>query len=168
MGIFQYVVFIVVGVGLFFVTLFHIGVKERPRDVSHELATRSSRRSASNWVKWFKVPLFYQVYSLVSVMDRIWEASPLRPGFESFRAWCCLWVELFVGPLPCFEGFSTVFYKSVEFVRFFPWFYWAFFSGFHFPPSKTVPYVIILIPFTPFLSYPVPDSDHVHVCSSDR
>ncbi|XP_031554632.1 major facilitator superfamily domain-containing protein 12-like isoform X3 [Actinia tenebrosa] len=57
---FMYVVFIVVGVGLFFVTIFHIGVKERPRDASHEFATKSSRRSASNWVMWFKVPLFYQ------------------------------------------------------------------------------------------------------------
>ncbi|XP_020905896.1 major facilitator superfamily domain-containing protein 12 isoform X2 [Exaiptasia diaphana] len=57
---FTYVVLIVVGVGLFFVTLFHLGVKEQSRDCSHEFATRSSKRSASNWAMWFRVPLFYQ------------------------------------------------------------------------------------------------------------
>jgi hypothetical protein len=68
----QYVVFIVVGVGLFFVTIFHLGVKERPRESSHQFATRSSRRSASNWVMWFKVPLFYQVHDmLIGVKDCI-------------------------------------------------------------------------------------------------
>ncbi|KAK3732915.1 hypothetical protein QZH41_012673, partial [Actinostola sp. cb2023] len=57
---FTYVVIIVVGVGLFFVTLFHLGVKEQPRDCSHKLASKSSKRSASNWAMWFRVPLFYQ------------------------------------------------------------------------------------------------------------
>ncbi|XP_048584025.1 major facilitator superfamily domain-containing protein 12 isoform X2 [Nematostella vectensis] len=57
---FMYVVFIVVGVGLVFVAIFHVGVKEKPRDCSHEFATASSKRSASNWKMWFRVPLFYQ------------------------------------------------------------------------------------------------------------
>lgn len=58
---FQYVVFIVVGTGVFFSIVFHVGVKEHPRDCSAEFATKSSKRSAANWTAWFREPLFYQV-----------------------------------------------------------------------------------------------------------
>ena len=57
----QYVVFIVVGTGLLFVAIFHIGVKEPPRCCTHESASISSKRAASNWTAWFREPQFYQV-----------------------------------------------------------------------------------------------------------
>ena len=59
---FQYVVFIVVGMGIFSSIVFHVGVKEHPRDCSAEFATKSSKRSAGNWTAWFREPLFYQVW----------------------------------------------------------------------------------------------------------
>jgi len=58
---FMYVVFIVVGTGVFFSIVFHVGVKEHPRDCSAEFATKSSKRSAANWTAWFREPLFYQI-----------------------------------------------------------------------------------------------------------
>lgn len=58
---FMYVVFIVVGTGVFFSIVFHVGVKEHLRDCSAEFATKSSKRSAGNWTAWFREPLFYQI-----------------------------------------------------------------------------------------------------------
>ncbi|RMX47404.1 hypothetical protein pdam_00019331 [Pocillopora damicornis] len=58
---FTYVVFIVVGTGVFFTVVFHLGVKEPSRDCSVEFATQSSKRSAANWRAWFREPLFYKV-----------------------------------------------------------------------------------------------------------
>ena len=55
-------VFIVVGTGILFMFIFHLGVKEHPRDCSVEFATSSSKRSAANWSAWFRVPMFYQVF----------------------------------------------------------------------------------------------------------
>ena len=53
--------FIVVGTGLFFVIVFHCGVKEPQRDSTYEFATKGSKRSPSNWTKWFREVQFYQV-----------------------------------------------------------------------------------------------------------
>lgn len=58
---FTYVVFIVVGTGVFFTVVFHLGVKEPSRDCRVEFATQSSKRSAANWRAWFREPLFYKV-----------------------------------------------------------------------------------------------------------
>ena len=68
----QYVVIIVIAIGLFFVVLFHLGVKEEQRDCTYEFATRSSKRSASNWAVWFKEPAFYKASNdpLPTVMHR--------------------------------------------------------------------------------------------------
>ena len=57
----QYVVFIVVGTGVVFMIVFHVGVKETERDCTFQFATKSSKRSASNWTAWFREPMFYQV-----------------------------------------------------------------------------------------------------------
>lgn len=58
---FQYVVFIVVGTGLIFMVIFHVGLKEPPRSCTYALAKKGSKRSASNWINWFKEVQFYQV-----------------------------------------------------------------------------------------------------------
>lgn len=63
---FQYVVIIVAGTGILFTIIFHVGVKEYPRDCCAQFATRSSKRSAANWAAWFREPLFYQVHILLS------------------------------------------------------------------------------------------------------
>ena len=63
---FQYVVIIVAGTGILFTIIFHVGVKEYPRDCCAQFATRSSKRSAANWAVWFREPLFYQVHILPS------------------------------------------------------------------------------------------------------
>ena len=57
----QYVVFIVVGTGVLFMVIFHVGVKEPPRSCTYEFLCRGSKRSASNWKQWFKEVQFYQV-----------------------------------------------------------------------------------------------------------
>jgi len=58
---FTYVVLIVAGTGILFTIIFHVGVKEHPRDCCAQFATRSSKRSAANWAAWFREPLFYQI-----------------------------------------------------------------------------------------------------------
>ena len=58
---FQYVVFIVVGTGLLFMLIFHVGLKEPQRSCTSVLAKEGSKRSASNWIHWFKEIQFYQV-----------------------------------------------------------------------------------------------------------
>ena len=73
-------VFIVVGTGVFFSIVFHVGVKEHPRDCSAEFATKSSKRSADNWTAWFREPLFYQVW-----------VSSLPPGTSDVRCLCTKW-----------------------------------------------------------------------------
>ena len=62
---FQYVVFIVIGTGILFSIIFHVGVKEHPRDCSVEFVTSSCKRSAANWKAWFREPRFYQVLILI-------------------------------------------------------------------------------------------------------
>ena len=59
--LFQYVVFIVVGTGLLFMLIFHIGLKEPPRSCTYLFASEGSKRSAGNWKHWFKEIQFYQV-----------------------------------------------------------------------------------------------------------
>lgn len=59
--LFQYVVFIVVGTGLLFMLIFHIGLKEPPRSCTYVFASEGSKRSAGNWIHWFKEIQFYQV-----------------------------------------------------------------------------------------------------------
>lgn len=63
---FMYVVFIVVGTGVLFMLIFHFGVKEPSRSCTYALACekRRSKRSASNWIHWFKEIQFYQVAAL--------------------------------------------------------------------------------------------------------
>ena len=73
-------VFIVVGTGIFFSIVFHVGVKEHPRDCSAEFATKSSKRSAGNWTAWFREPLFYQVW-----------VSSLPLGTSNVRCLCTKW-----------------------------------------------------------------------------
>ena len=58
---FQYIVFIVVGTGLLFMVIFHIGLKEPPRSCTYLFACEGSKRSAGNWIHWFKEIQFYQV-----------------------------------------------------------------------------------------------------------
>lgn len=60
---FQYVVFIVVGTGLLFMLIFHIGLKEPSRSCtfSGQVAVKGSKRRADNWIYWFKEIQFYQV-----------------------------------------------------------------------------------------------------------
>lgn len=58
---FQYVAFIVVGTGLLFMLIFHIGLKEPPRSCTYVFANERSKRSAGNWMHWFKEIQFYQV-----------------------------------------------------------------------------------------------------------
>ncbi|KAL9987295.1 hypothetical protein ACROYT_G001578 [Oculina patagonica] len=58
---FMYVVFIVVGTGLLFMLIFHVGLKEPPRACTYALACEGSKRSAGNWIHWFKEIQFYQV-----------------------------------------------------------------------------------------------------------
>ena len=79
----QYVVFIVVGTGIFFTIVFHVGVKEHPRDCSAQFATKSSKRSAANWTAWFHEPLFYQVTSYTADLHNIY---PARQRFTSLSA----------------------------------------------------------------------------------
>ena len=59
--LFQYVAFIVVGTGLLFMLIFHIGLKEPPRSCTYVFANERSKRSAGNWMHWFKEIQFYQV-----------------------------------------------------------------------------------------------------------
>lgn len=61
---FMYVVFIVVGTGLLFMLIFHIGLKEPPRSCTYLFASKGSKRSAGNWIHWFKEIQFYQVAML--------------------------------------------------------------------------------------------------------
>lgn len=63
---FMYVVFIVVGTGLLFMLIFHIGLKEPPRSCtfSGQAAVKGSKRRADNWIHWFKEKQFYQVAAL--------------------------------------------------------------------------------------------------------
>lgn len=61
---FMYDVFIVVGTGLIFMVIFHGGLKEPPRSCTYALAKKGSKRSASNWINWFKEVQFYQVATL--------------------------------------------------------------------------------------------------------
>ena len=60
---FQYIVFIVVGTGVLFMLIFHIGVNEPSRSCTNSLAftKKGSKRCARNWTSWFKEVQFYQV-----------------------------------------------------------------------------------------------------------
>ena len=61
----QYVVIIVVGTGLLFMVIFHLGVKEPHRPCTFDIASVGSKRSALSWTKWFKEVQFYQVEKLL-------------------------------------------------------------------------------------------------------
>lgn len=61
---FMYVVFIVVGTGLLFMLIFHVGLKEPSRCCTYSQATKTSKRRAGNWITWFKEIQFYQVAAL--------------------------------------------------------------------------------------------------------
>ena len=50
-----------VGTGLLFMLIFHIGLKEPPRSCTYLFASKGSKRSAGNWIHWFKEIQFYQV-----------------------------------------------------------------------------------------------------------
>ena len=50
-----------VGTGLLFMLIFHIGLKEPPRSCTYLFACEGSKRSAGNWNRWFKEIQFYQV-----------------------------------------------------------------------------------------------------------
>ena len=50
-----------VGTGLLFMLIFHIGLKEPPRSCTYLFASKGSKRSAGNWIHWFKEVQFYQV-----------------------------------------------------------------------------------------------------------
>ena len=41
--------------------IFHIGLKEPPRSCTYLFASKGSKRSAGNWIHWFKEIQFYQV-----------------------------------------------------------------------------------------------------------
>jgi hypothetical protein len=56
----QYLALITVGIGLLFMLIFHIGVKEKPRKCSY-LGSTKGKRNASNWKLWFKESEFYKV-----------------------------------------------------------------------------------------------------------
>ena len=60
---FQHIVFIVVGTGVLFMMIFHIGVNEPARSCTNSLAStkKGSKRCARNWTSWFKEVQFYQV-----------------------------------------------------------------------------------------------------------
>lgn len=50
-----------VGTGLIFMVIFHVGLKEPPRSCTYLYASEGSKRSAGNWIHWFKEIQFYQV-----------------------------------------------------------------------------------------------------------
>lgn len=63
---FTHIVFIVVGTGVLFMMIFHIGVNEPARSCTNSLAStkKGSKRCARNWTSWFKEVQFYQVAAL--------------------------------------------------------------------------------------------------------
>ena len=77
---FQYVVFIVIGTGILFSIIFHVGVKEHPRDCSVEFVTSSCKRSAANWKAWFREPSFYQVLIYLVIFIYVLSSVPSLPN----------------------------------------------------------------------------------------
>ena len=77
---FQYVVFIVIGTGILFSIIFHVGVKEHPRDCSVEFVTSSCKRSAANWKAWFREPRFYQVLIYLVIFIYVLSSVPSLPN----------------------------------------------------------------------------------------
>ena len=77
---FQYVVFIVIGTGILFSIIFHVGVKEHPRDCSLEFVTSSCKRSAANWKAWFREPRFYQVLIYLVIFIYVLSSMPSLPN----------------------------------------------------------------------------------------
>ena len=73
-------VFIVIGTGILFSIIFHVGVKEHPRDCSVEFVTRSCKRSAANWKAWFREPLFYQVLIYLGIFIYVLSSVPSLPN----------------------------------------------------------------------------------------
>lgn len=57
---FQFLALIAVGIGLLFMLIFHVGVREKPR-LSAFKAHKESKRNAGNWKLWFKDMQFYKV-----------------------------------------------------------------------------------------------------------
>lgn len=57
---FMLLALITVGIGLLFMVIFHVGVKEKPR-LNCFIKNEKSKRNAKNWKLWFKEPQFYKM-----------------------------------------------------------------------------------------------------------
>ncbi|KAK3709913.1 hypothetical protein QZH41_020039, partial [Actinostola sp. cb2023] len=80
---FMYVVFVILGTGLLFMVIFHVGVKEPYRTCSHELASSGNMRSSQSWKLWFKKIQFYQLTFFIGCIFCIGACASFR--FLSYR-----------------------------------------------------------------------------------